>query len=134
MKKRLIIGEKRTFTHKVRPEDLAEFDSGIVHQVCSTFTLAKYIEWCSRLFILDVKKEDEEGIGTMINITHISPAFINDVLLFEASVLNINKNELLCEVEVYCNKRIIAKAKTGQKLLKKGRIKEIFSSLADSKK
>jgi len=134
MKARLKIGEKREFKHIVCNDDLAKFDSGLVHNVCSTFALAKYIEWSSRLFITDIKNEDEEGIGTMIHIEHKSPAFISETLLFEATVKLIDGNELLCNVLVTCKSRVVAKAQTGQKLLKKGRIKEFFSSLADSKK
>ena len=133
MKHRLTIGEKRSFIHKVKKEDIAAFDAETVHQVCSTFSLAKYIEWVSRLFIIDIKNEDEEGIGIMIQIDHKSPALINQELVFEASVKSINNMELICEVAVTSNQRIIAVAKTGQKLMKKDRIKEIFSSLADPK-
>ncbi len=134
MNNRLNIGDKRIFKHIVCKADLAKFDSGTVHKVCSTFALAKYIEWSSRLFIIDIKTEDEEGIGTMIHIDHKSPTFINEELLFEATVKSINGNELICDVLVTCKSRVVAKAQTGQKLLKKDRIKEIFSSLADSKK
>ena len=133
MKNRLKIGEKRIFTHKVQEEDIATFASGTVHNVCSTFTMAKYIEWTSRLFIIDIKNEDEEGIGTMIKINHLSPAFINQELLFEATVKSINQHELICEVIVSFNGRRIAKAETGQKLLKTDKINEIFSILSDPK-
>ncbi|MCF6352052.1 MAG: hypothetical protein L3J06_03480 [Cyclobacteriaceae bacterium] len=132
MKNRLKIGDKRVFTHTVTAEDMASFDAGTVHTVCSTFALAKYIEWASRLFIVDIKAEDEEGIGTVLSIKHISPAFEREELQFEATVSSIIKNELLCEVKVSCKSRTIATAQTGQKLLKKEKIKEIFSSLADS--
>lgn len=129
MKSRLKIGERRSFLHKVGKDDVAMFETDMVHPVCSTFTLAKYIEWTSRMFVIDIKKEDEEGIGTMLHIDHISPAFINDKMSFEATVDTIEKNELNCNVIVSVGDRIIAKAKTGQKLLKRVRINEIFSSL-----
>ncbi|MCF6361146.1 MAG: hypothetical protein L3J29_10350 [Cyclobacteriaceae bacterium] len=134
MKNRLTIGDTKVYTHSVIEEDLAAFDAGTVHAVCSTFALAKHIEWSSRLFIIDIKEKDEEGIGTMIKIDHKSPAFANQKLLFKATIISINNNELVCDVLVSSKGRIIAKAKTGQKLLKKDRIKEIFSSLAHPKK
>ncbi len=132
MKNRLSIGDKRYFVHHVIQEDIATFDVGNVHPVCSTFTLAKYIEWASRLFVIDIKHDDEEGIGTMINIDHISPAFVAQKLHFEATVASISTNELICDVLVTTGDRLIAKAKTGQKLLKKDRINEIFSSLENN--
>lgn len=133
MKSRLKIGDRRSFLHKVAQDDIATFESGNVHPVCSTFTLAKYIEWTSRIFIIDVKNEDEEGIGTMIQIDHISPAFENQEIYFEATVSSIENNELICEVIVTTKDRLVARAKTGQKLLKKAKIREIFSSLGDDK-
>ncbi len=134
MNNRLIIGDKRIFKHIVCNDDFAKFNAGTVHKVCSTFALAKYIEWSSRLFILEIKNDEEEGIGTMLHIDHKSPAFINEELLFEATVKSIDGNKLICDVLVSCKNRVVAKAQTGQKLLKKDRIKEIFSSLADPKK
>lgn len=129
MEGRLKIGDKREFEHTVNEEDKAIFDSGEVHPVCSTFALAKYIEWAGRLFVLDVREEDEEGIGTMLQIKHESPAFVGQKLSFKAIVESVSGNELVCAVSVTSNERLIASAKTGQKILKKSRIKEIFSSL-----
>ena len=123
------IGDKRTFIHKVQNEDIAAFESGMVHPVCSTFSLAKYIEWTSRLFVIDAKAEDEEGIGTMLHIEHKEPAFIDQEIHFEATVESANDNELICEVTATSGERVIALAKTGQKVLKMSRINEIFSSL-----
>ncbi len=133
MESRLKIGELKTFVHTVTSEDLATFDAGTVHAVCSTFALAKYIEWTSRLFVINIKEEDEEGVGTKLSIEHISPGFKNQTLHFKATVIDIIKNELICSVVVSTDKRIIAKATTGQKLLKKERINKIFSSLANPK-
>ena len=134
MKNRLAVGEKRLFIHQVGKDDIATFDSGNVHPVCSTFALAKYIEWTSRLFVIDIKKNDEEGIGTMIHIDHKSPAFENQEMQLEATVEAMDKNELMCEVLVTVDGRIIAHARTGQKILKREKINEIFSSLGGDKK
>jgi len=129
METRLSVGDIRVFSHNVKDTDIAAFDTGMVHPVCSTFALAKYIEWTSRLFIIDIKEEEEEGIGTMLQIEHLSPAFIGDNLKFEATIISINQNELICNVDISAGKRKVAKAKTGQKLLTKHRLNEIFSSL-----
>ena len=129
MEGRLKIGDKREFTHIVRNADIAAFDVGQVHPVCSTFALAKYIEWTGRLFVLDVMDEGEDGIGTMLHIEHKAPAFVGQKVEFEAEVESVNGNELICTVKVHSGDRLIALAKTGQKVLKKSRINEIFSSL-----
>ena len=134
MKNRLVIGDKRVFAHVVSSVDIAAFDSGVVHHVCSTFALAKYIEWTSRLFIIEIMALTEEGIGTMLHIDHVSPAFVGDKLVFEATITSINKNELFCNVVIHVKNRIIATSKTGQKLILKHRLNEIFSSLATNGK
>ena len=45
-----------------------------VHPFYSTFALGRDVEWACRQFVLEMKEEDEEGIGTFLNITHKSPA------------------------------------------------------------
>ncbi len=132
MEKRFKIGKKAYYSHQVQLSDLAVFEEGMVHPVCSTFALAKHIEWASRIFVLEVKHSDEEGIGTYLHIKHASPALLHQVMQFEATITALKQNELICEVVVKVEKRIIAKAYTGQKIIKKKRLKEIFSSLENN--
>ena len=59
-------GDVKSFVHVVTEADTARFDSGEVHNVYSTFALARDAEWSGRLFVLEMKEEGEEGIGTAI--------------------------------------------------------------------
>ena len=68
----------------VKLGDIAKFEGKTVHPVCSTFALAAYIEWSSRLFVLEMKEEDGEGIGTSLTIYHKSAALVNEELEIEA--------------------------------------------------
>lgn len=129
MKLRFKIGEAISFKHVVATDDLATFTTGNVHNVCSTFALAKYIEWTSRLFVLKHKFEDEEGIGTFLKIKHVSPAFKGQEMEFIATIRQVISNELICDVKVCVGKRVVAEASTGQKMIKKDKLKSIFSSL-----
>ncbi|TVR77620.1 MAG: hypothetical protein EA412_10720 [Chitinophagaceae bacterium] len=122
-------GDKKTFVKKVKPEDVAAFESGRVHDVYATFALARDAEWCCRLFVIDCKKEDEEGIGTKLNIEHSAPAFIGESVSFTAEVDTIKGNELICTFEAYVGKRLIAKGVQGQKILKKQKINQHFEHL-----
>lgn len=122
-------GDKKVYKKIVTSDDVARFDSGTVHQVCATFSLAQAMEWSSRLFVLEMKEDDEEGIGTMIEIQHRSPALIGDEICIEAIVDEINGNELICNIISKVNDRIVAEGKTGQKILKKEKIERLFSSL-----
>jgi len=127
-------GDTKTHTYKVKQEDVAQFESGLVHPVCSTFTLAREMEWSSRLFVLEMKEEHEEGIGTSVTVEHRSPALVGDDLTLLASVDSIERNELICKIEVKCGERLVAVGSTGQKILPKEKIKQIFSSLEENGK
>lgn len=129
MENKLALGESRFHEYKVKPTDFAEFDAGTVHEVMSTFALAREMEWVSRLFAIDIKQADEEGIGTMLEINHVSPALPGAKLSLKATVSELNNHELICNIEVRQGERLIATGRTGQKILKKDKLKQIFTSL-----
>lgn len=123
------IGDTRKHDFKVTEDHLATFKSGTVHRVCSTFVLAREMEWASRLFMPDMCETHEEGVGTMLHIDHKSPAFVGEEVLILAKVARVEKNELICEIEVTCEGRIVALGKTGQKIMSRDKITQIFTSL-----
>jgi len=111
---------------KVKETDFAKFESGIVHKVCATFSLAREIEWSSRLFVLEMLDEEEEGFGTMLNIKHLAPAFLHETVDVFATYSGIKAGEIICDVQVLVGERKIAQGKTGQKIVSKERIKRLF--------
>ena len=121
-------GDQKSFKRIVLESDCAIFNGELLHPVCSTFALARDFEWSSRLFFLEMKEDDEEGVGTMLSIDHKSPAFVGEEVLFTATVEKIEKNELICTIEAKVGDRIVALGKTGQKMLKKEKLKELFKS------
>lgn len=120
-----------TKIHRVQitKSDIAAFNNGVVHEVCSTFALAREVEWSSRLFVLDMKEEDEEGIGTMLEIRHLGPAFVGEEVEIKAVVEQFEKNELICSYEARVKDRLVAKGRTGQKILKKERLRAVFNNI-----
>jgi fluoroacetyl-CoA thioesterase len=119
-------GDKKQYARIVNPEDVASFHGAVVHPVCSTFVLAREIEWTTRLFVLDMRDDDEEGIGTYLTIEHRGPAFVGEEITFTGVVDEMRGHELICSFEAHVGTRLIARGKTGQKILKKERIREIF--------
>ena len=119
-------GDTKQTTYVVKENDVASFLGKVVHPVCSTFTLAREIEWSTRQFVLEMRDDDEEGIGTSISIDHRSPAFIGEEIIFTARFDEINGHELICTYEAKVDDRIIALGKTGQKILKQDKIAKIF--------
>ena len=126
-------GDLKTFIRKVKPDDTASFDSGQVHPVYATFALARDAEWVSRLFVLEMKEEDEEGIGTFITMKHISPALVDEEVKFDATILLLDKNSIICAYHAYCGERLIAEGESGQKILKKDRLEKLFEEIKENK-
>ena len=126
MKEGFQIGDKTEFRAVVTPGDVAAFQGEVVHPVCATFALARDIEWTSRQFVLAMREEDEEGIGTFLSIDHKSPAFVGEEVVFTAYIEQLNGNELICSYEARVGERLIANGKTGQKILKREKIEKIF--------
>src|SRR5882757_5851991 len=119
-------GDKKVYNRVVTEADLASFKGEALHPVCATFSLARDFEWSSRLFFLEMKEENEEGVGTFLSIDHTGPAFVGEEIHFTATVLKIRGNELTCTIEAKVGNRTIATGTTGQKMLTKDRLNEIF--------
>ena len=120
-------GDKKIYRTAVQPDDQAAFHGDVLHTVCSTFALARDIEWSSRLFFMEMKEDDEEGVGTYLEIQHRAPAFVGDALEITATVESVVGNELMCSIEVKSGDKLIATGKTGQRMLKKEKLNAIFT-------
>ncbi|MDX5321942.1 MAG: hypothetical protein LPK45_12425 [Bacteroidota bacterium] len=127
MKQPFKIGDTVTFARVVKEEDKAAFDSGEVHALYSTFSLGRDAEWACRLFVLEMKEEDEEGIGTFLKIEHHSPAFVGQEVVFTATLEEVNAHEVIGSFEARVGERLIASGSTGQKILKKEKINRIMN-------
>jgi predicted thioesterase len=123
-------GDKKFHNFEVTDKDLAHFEKQAVHDVCATFTLAREIEWACRLFVLDMLEEGEEGIGTSLNIQHLSPAFLGEKVEIEAGFLGIENREIICGFEVRVDKRLVATGTTGQKIILKKKLVRFFAKLS----
>ncbi len=131
MKNPFAIGHKLFYTKAVEEADKASFETGEVHAVYSTFALGRDAEWSCRLFVLEMKEQDEEGIGTYLTIKHHSPALIGQQVEFIASLKAVNGNEIIASFEAKIGDRLIASGETGQKIIKKERLEKLFNSLHD---
>ncbi len=123
-------GDTKEFQVLVEEKDTAIFESGTVHPIYSTFALGRDAEWCCRLFVLEMKDDDEEGIGTFLSIEHKGPALVGSTIHFTATVLNMKGNDLICTWEAVVGGRLIAKGAQGQKIMKKEALEEIFSQIS----
>ena len=116
MKRQLKQGEKSSYEVIVKLEDVAAFHGEVVHEVYSTFALARDAEYSTRRFILDVIEEDEEGIGTSISINHLNSAFVGEKVLFQATIEEVSNKFIHCSWYASVGGRRIAEGTTGQKI------------------
>ncbi len=121
-------GDTRVYVKHVTAADFAAFEDGLVHAVCSTFALAQAAEWAGRLFVLDLKAEDEEGIGTSLAIQHRGPAFEGEAMRITATLESLRGHEVICSFVAKVGERLVATGETGQKILKKDRLASILAS------
>lgn len=128
MKNPFHTGDTVQYTKVVEPHDVAAFHGEIVHPVCATFTLAREVEWTTRLFVLKMKEDDEEGIGTFLTIDHKGPAFVGEEIVFTGRLEEINGNEIICSYDARVGGRLIAVGKTGQKIFKKEKIRKLLGN------
>lgn len=123
------IGTRKEYRYIVKPTDTATFEEGEVHPVYATFALARDAEWACRLFVLEMKEEDEEGIGSALEIKHVSPALVESEVVFWATLDSVEGNKVRCSFKAYCEQRLIAEGRQEQRILKKQKIQRLFKSL-----
>lgn len=80
--------------------------------------------------MLEMKDEDEEGIGTFLNIEHKSPAMLGEEVTFTATVIKLEKNIIDCSYIAQIGERIIAIGTQGQKILKKDQLDSLKAQLS----
>jgi|SRR5215831_16445583 len=134
MKKNLKAGDTRKFTKTVSIEDTAGYVDGFVHPVYSTFNIARDAEWSGRLFVLDAREEDEEGVGTMISVEHHAPAFPGEEVVFTSKIKSIHHHMIITTYKVRVGDRLIASGEQGQKIFKLEKLNRIFNKENISKK
>jgi fluoroacetyl-CoA thioesterase len=121
-------GDQKIFKKKVAEVDTAAFFHNMVHPVYATFSIARDAEWSGRLFVLELREEDEEGIGTSISVNHHAPAFPGEEVTFIATLKEIRNHEIITTFEAMAGNRLIATGEQGQKIFKKARLEKLFSS------
>ncbi len=123
------LGDIKVYSKVVQEFEIAAFESGVVHPLYATFFLTKDAEWSTRLFVLEMKEADEEGIGTFIEVYHYSPALVGSKVDFYAVLDEVSGNSIICSFTAKIGDRIIADGRTGQKILKKEKLNALIERL-----
>ncbi len=131
MKNPFEIGDTKAYIKQVKAEDVARFESGIVHEVYSTFALTRDAEWSGRLFVLEMKEPDEEGIGTYISAEHKSPAFVGEEVKFVATLIEVGNTEVVTSYTASVGDRLVAVGRQKQRILSQEKIEKVFDAVRD---
>ena len=123
------LGERKTYNTKVVHEDIAAFHGETVHNVLSTFAIGRDAEWVCRLFVLEMKDDEEEGIGVSLTINHVSPAKLGAEVTFTATLTQVIGNKIVCIWEANVQGRLIANGEQVQKIVSKEKLKKVFANL-----
>jgi predicted thioesterase len=129
MKNPFSVGDTKTYRHTVTAGDAPAFHGEMVHEVYATFALARDAEWAGRLFVLEMKEADEEGIGTAVTIQHHAPALVGETVVFTSTLQEVKGNEIITPYEARVGSRLIASGETRQKILKKEKLERLFDTL-----
>ena len=129
MKNIFEVGHTMSLVHIVEQADLATFETGNVHPFYSTFALGRDAEWACRQFVIQMKEDDEEGIGTFLNIRHKSPAMLGDTVEFIATVSLLEGHQIDCTFVAKVGDRIVAEGEQGQKILKKEKLERLVNQI-----
>jgi fluoroacetyl-CoA thioesterase len=127
------INDTKVYKKIITEADIAAFESGTVHEVYSTFSLARDAEWCGRLFVLEIIEPHEQGIGKHIAVNHVSPAFIGQEVLIISTLVEVSsKNEVHTHFEAFVGERKIAFGTQVQKILPLAIIADMFKKLKEA--
>ncbi len=129
MKNPFQTGDTKQLVFQVTQDKLARFETGVVHEVYGTFALGQDAEWTCRQFVLEMKEAGEEGIGTFLTVEHLSPALLGSEVNITATLEAVNGHEVICTYEVHHRDRLIARGRTGQKILDKARFDSYIEKL-----
>jgi len=130
MKNPFQAGDTKEYTTTVTPEKLAEFaEGGLVHPVYSTFAVARDAEWVCRLFVLEMKEEGEEGVGSFITVHHTGPAVLGSTVRLVATLVSVEKNRILCRWEAFSGERLLAHGEQEQRIVNKAKFDKALSEI-----
>jgi predicted thioesterase len=76
-----------------------------------------------------MKEEDEEGIGTFLNIKHASPALLGEQVSITAKITRLEGNSIDCDFWVHAGERLVAQGEQGQKILKKEKVQRLIEQI-----
>ncbi|MCM3341523.1 thioesterase [Paenibacillus sp. MER TA 81-3] len=114
-----------TVTSDMRPA----FDGKVVHDVMSTVMMIYYMEKAGREMIVPFLEEGEEGSGYALDIKHVGPALVGQVVMFRAVCAEVAPKRVICDVTAETEFNLVGKGSFTQAIFDKKVMAQRFMEL-----
>lgn len=129
MKEGLRVGLEATVTDVVATHMRPAFDGEVVHEVYGTVAMVYHMEWAARNVILPFLEEDEEGIGTGVEVRHLNPAPVGATIHATAICTSIEGHVIVCDVTVWHGNRRLGSGRVQQRIIERRVLQERFPEM-----
>lgn len=116
----------RSIRIRISPSMTARFFDAAVHPVYATFAIVEHAEYLSRVLIRGDLEEGEDAVGSAVEIRHVGPARVGEIVTLEGEVRSIEGRKIICDVRVHVDGREVAEVVTEQVRLPKERVREMM--------
>jgi fluoroacetyl-CoA thioesterase len=129
MKPGLKPGDSAGFEIVVTDQMRPSFDDRIVHDVLSTVSMIYYMEKAGRQIIFPYLQSNEEGAGYAIDIKHMGPAVVGQIVKFQAICTEVTPRRVVCEVIAQTDIHTVGKGYFTQAIFLKEQMVERIQTL-----
>ncbi|MCY9515718.1 thioesterase family protein [Paenibacillus apiarius] len=129
MKPGLHQGAAVSFDVTVTPDMRPAFDGIVVHEVMSTVVMIYYMEKAGREIIVPFLEEWEEGSGYAVDIKHVGPAVVGQVVTFRAVCSEVAAKRVICHVTAETDFNLVGAGLFTQAIFDKEAVAQRFMEL-----
>src|SRR5438132_861171 len=109
MKAGLQVGATGDLEITVTPEMRAAFEGITVHNLYSTSSVVHHMELACRKIIVPFLESHEEGMGYHVELSHLAVTLIGMKVRYKARVSEIRGNKVVCEIEGFNPRGMMAR-------------------------
>ncbi len=129
MQPNIRIGQTFSFEITVTPEMRAQFDGQTVHHLYGTAAMTAHMEWASRQHILPCLDEGEEGVGAHIEVRHLAPVAIGEIIRIDSVVTGVLPRRVVCHCTAWHGHKKVGEGKVIQAILPLRQLHEKIASI-----
>jgi predicted thioesterase len=117
MKTTIQVGNTANISFSVTENMQAMFNGRIIHPVCSTWDMAHQFEIAARKTLEEHLEDEEQGIGSFLSINHVKPAPLEAVVEIQATITDLDKTSVVCEITATVQGEVCAMGNQVQRVL-----------------